>query len=262
MSGFGGGIENTGTGTLLVTGSLLRQNQAGVSGGGIDTGDSNVLTVLNSTFFGNSATTAGGGVNNRNQAGISFSTIAGNTANAGANLNTGLIALGQPATSTVKNSILASGNTTNCGGAGTLTDSGGNIATDNTCGTFTQVTVPALNLAALANNGGPTDTMALQTGSVAIDAAPNCTDVDAASVTQDQRGMSRPVDGNGSTTAECDVGAFEVQGARARHRRRPTRRRLRPTLPPTRRRTRPRASQGRRAPQRRRRPARARPRPP
>ena len=56
-------------------------------------------------------------------------------------------------------------------------------------------------LGALADNGGPTQTHALLTGSPAIDAAGDC--VADLSITTDQRGISRP-----QGTA-CDIGAFE-----------------------------------------------------
>ena len=48
----------------------------------------------------------------------------------------------------------------------------------------------------LADNGGPTMTMALQDGSLAIDGGLQCPDTD-------QRGMPR--------SPPCDLGAFEVQ---------------------------------------------------
>jgi hypothetical protein len=64
-------------------------------------------------------------------------------------------------------------------------------------------------LAALANNGGPTRTMALKPGSPAIDAGV------AAGATFDQRGMSRTYDdpgvGNAATSDGTDIGAFELQ---------------------------------------------------
>lgn len=71
-------------------------------------------------------------------------------------------------------------------------------------------------LAPLAFNGGPTRTHGLQEGSPAIDrgnsdAAPGSGF--PACPEHDQRGESRPADGDGSGTAECDIGAFEVANA-------------------------------------------------
>lgn len=60
-------------------------------------------------------------------------------------------------------------------------------------------------LGPLQNNGGPTQTQALQSGSPAIDAgAPaGCTNDTGAGLTTDQRGGPRPINGR------CDIGAFE-----------------------------------------------------
>ena len=59
-------------------------------------------------------------------------------------------------------------------------------------------------LGPLADNGGPTRTHALIAGSPAVDSGddPNCP-------ATDQRGFSRPADGDGDSTATCDMGAFE-----------------------------------------------------
>jgi hypothetical protein len=62
----------------------------------------------------------------------------------------------------------------------------------------------------LAPNGGPTLTHALVLGSSALDAGgPVCTDATREPLLTDQRGRSRPVDGNGDGLAACDIGAFE-----------------------------------------------------
>jgi hypothetical protein len=85
---------------------------------------------------------------------------------------------------------------------------GANLDTDGSCGTtnFTQVTSAQVNLGALAlNPPGTTATQALLPGSVAIDAAPDCTDVFLQPVTTDQRGVPRPDSGESA----CDIGAFE-----------------------------------------------------
>jgi hypothetical protein len=55
-------------------------------------------------------------------------------------------------------------------------------------------------LGALADNGGPTLTHALLTGSPAIDAGNG-----AACSTTDQRGITRP------QGAQCDIGSFEAE---------------------------------------------------
>jgi hypothetical protein len=64
-------------------------------------------------------------------------------------------------------------------------------------------------LAALADNGGPTQTMKLMTGSPAIDAGV------AAGATFDQRGMPRTVDdpgvANAATSDGTDIGAYEAE---------------------------------------------------
>jgi hypothetical protein len=68
-------------------------------------------------------------------------------------------------------------------------------------------------LAALANNGGPTATHALQAGSAAIDAGDtSCRDAVGTELETDQRGTGFPrrTNGDGLPGAFCDLGAFEV----------------------------------------------------
>jgi hypothetical protein len=94
-----------------------------------------------------------------------------------------------------------------------ITDLGYNISDDDSCG-FTVVeslnnTDPMLDPAGLSNNGGPTQTIALLSGSPAIDAIPlaSCTDQDGNQLTTDQRGFPRPDAGE----QVCDIGAYEFQ---------------------------------------------------
>ncbi|MCB0108002.1 MAG: hypothetical protein KDE53_18900 [Caldilineaceae bacterium] len=76
-----------------------------------------------------------------------------------------------------------------------------NLSDDDSCGaSFAQVDAAALNLGPLTNNGGPTATIALNAGSVAIDAGDN-----TRCPATDQRGVMRPVG------SHCDIGAFEFQ---------------------------------------------------
>jgi Ca2+-binding RTX toxin-like protein len=61
-------------------------------------------------------------------------------------------------------------------------------------------------LDSLADNGGPTHTHALLSGSPALDAAnPN------SSLASDQRGLPRPKDADGDAVFRADIGAFEYQ---------------------------------------------------
>ncbi len=140
------------------------------------------------------------------------STFAGNTASNGGGIFNNL------ATVRVTNTILAGSTGGNC--TNTIQDGGHNIEdgttygfTGTNCSTTTGSSFCNTNpqlAAGLANNGGPTQTIALLAGSPAIDhgdpsvcAAPPVNDVD-------QRGFPR------STPADpiCDIGAFEVQQAR------------------------------------------------
>ncbi|MBP7622659.1 MAG: hypothetical protein KA763_01720, partial [Xanthomonadales bacterium] len=59
-------------------------------------------------------------------------------------------------------------------------------------------------LGPLQDNGGPTLTRALLSSSPAIDVGQNST-----CATTDQRGVTRPADGDGNGSKICDLGAVE-----------------------------------------------------
>ncbi|MDH5511007.1 MAG: hypothetical protein OEZ32_11735, partial [Nitrospinota bacterium] len=188
---------------LTVTNSTISGNSATTgSVGGIHV--NNGGTITNSTISGNSAATWGGAINNRSAPlSITNSTIVGNSSGNGA-----LFAFLAGANITLNNSIIAGNTGGNCAFAGgAFISSGYNIDSDGLCNLVAGTDLPnnALitgSLGALANNGGATKTHALLAGSPAIDTG-SCVN------TTDQRGISRPRDGNADKLARCDMGAYE-----------------------------------------------------
>jgi CSLREA domain-containing protein len=110
--------------------------------------------------------------------------------------NPGAITSFFSATTTLKSTIVAGNAPPNC--SGTITDGSNDIS-------FPDATCLGANvdpkLAALADNGGPTRTQALNPGSPALDAVPAG---GAGCPATDQRGVSRP------QGPACDAGAFEL----------------------------------------------------
>ena len=135
---------------------------------------------------------------------ISSSTISGNSATIGGGISNG-------GTATLKNSIVANSSSGgNC--SGIITSQGHNLSSDATCN-FNNTgdlnnTDPMLG--PLQNNGGPTQTQALLSGSPAIDAGEplGCTDGKGHLLKTDQRGKPRP---DPEDTGGCDMGAYERQ---------------------------------------------------
>jgi CSLREA domain-containing protein len=202
----GGGVNCT---NAAISGSTFSGNVARFGGGIIDGGDG-LITVTNSTFSGNSGSgpdNAGGGIYVENSTlTVTNSTFSGDSAGAGGSIynNASIV--------TITNSVLAGSSGGNCAAVDeTITNGGYNISDDATCGFGTSTGAngktigdsvnPLLAPAGLQNNGGPTQTIALQAGSPAIAAVPlaQCT------VTTDQRGDPRPGVGYNA----CDVGAYE-----------------------------------------------------
>jgi hypothetical protein len=91
---------------------------------------------------------------------------------------------------------------------GTITNGGNNIDEGATCGwgsdSGSMSRIDPL-LGPLADNGGPTQTFALLTGSLAIDAGDDATCSAAPVNGLDQRGVTRPQE------SHCDIGAFELK---------------------------------------------------
>jgi hypothetical protein len=113
----------------------------------------------------------------------------------------------------MQNSIIANASGGgNCSGRLTA-DDGYNLSSDNTCNFNTQGDLNNTDplLGPLQNNGGPTQTQALLSGSPAIDAgnlAGGCQDNKGNLLTTDQRGQPRP---DKEDSGGCDIGAYERQ---------------------------------------------------
>lgn len=206
---------------VIIDRSLIADNTANV-GGGLHQEQDGSLTVVNSTLSGNQALTGGGGgyyqSSDQDNPPIETSFINSTIASNEASVSGGGIALGITETVMISNSIIASNtapinadlfNDSNSGfgigtsligdvGSSTIADNGGN----QLGGDGSPVIDPLLK--PLADNGGATETHALQSDSSAINSGNNaiCTASPVNGV--DQRGNGRP---QGTT---CDMGAFEL----------------------------------------------------
>ncbi|SMP69664.1 Dockerin type I repeat-containing protein [Neorhodopirellula lusitana] len=194
----GGGLWNSPAGTLDVLRSTVSNNSSGDGGGIFNQGTTGDITVTNSTIAGNTASVAGGGIASEGaNVTLTSVTIADNTAATGGGVSAGTSVV------TAINSLIADNHaTTSPDLDGTLTSNGNNLIGDTTGTTLigsdaSDVLDMDPLLAALADNGGPTQTIALLTGSPALDAGV------AAGLMTDQRGIARP------QGPAIDIGAFE-----------------------------------------------------
>ena len=154
--------------------------------------------LVNSTVSGNYAADGGGIHNAGGPLALRNSTIAFNRAANGGGLYAGGFL-------SIRNTIIANNtddgdnvpSSANCALFSTPLYTGVNIAGDNTCGTDPALLIADAKLGPLADNGGPTNTHALDATSPAIDLGGQCTE------TTDQRYVAR------NQGASCDVGAYE-----------------------------------------------------
>ena len=209
-----GGAVMDALGEVIVSGSTFGGNNATLDGGAILADN---VVVTESTFSGNSASSGTAILAAFGPISVTNSTFTGN--NGGDAAIEGFVGVtitnstfsdnssdgGEVQTLesvTVTNTIFARASATDtCSSMTTIADGGGNFSTDASCG-FTDATshetvdLASLNLGALTDNGGPTQTIALGFGSVAIDAA-------SCGTATDQRGAARPA-------TLCDSGAYEA----------------------------------------------------
>ena len=173
-------------------------NAGNAGGAAVAVGNTTFTTVANSTFSNNTSA-QGAGVNvSGYQLVLYNSTFNGNTSTFG---NVAALSFGGTR-AFIRNNIFARSNAYSCQAPGI---DASNRADDNSCGSATQVTAAQLNLGPLKQNGGPTKTIALLPGSVAINAGDVAICTSAEVGNRDQRGDARV---SGSDQA-CDVGAYE-----------------------------------------------------
>jgi hypothetical protein len=205
-AGAAGAIFNAETGSMVITKSTISNNEGNIRGGILSNGEAVItqstisenyyngiwndgnLTITNSTISGNGLN----GIDNEGQLSLEFVTIANN--DGGINSVSGTV--------TYKNTLFGPNTIKSCNmqqGGTNFFPQGVNMDTDGSC-KATTVYPNSLQLAPLADNGGPTKTQALPAGSPAIDAATGeC-------VLTDQRGIHRP------QGPSCDLGAYEYNG--------------------------------------------------
>ncbi len=239
--GEGGGLfvqtaspDSTGSNSVEVDGSTLSGNGSTEAGGAIYAESPTRLDLLNSTLSGNTAGGGGGAV----ALGLinpefhsQFSTIAGNSttlAGGAGGIQTDSDSDLVYIEGTILSGNLADGSAANCAEiAGTGADGtfaaqslGYSLESADTCGLDGAGDLVDTNpkLADLADNGGPTRTIALLPVSPALDLVPNSptdychyTEVPGGSpvtvdLSTDQRGEPRP-----TAAGLCDVGAWEGQ---------------------------------------------------
>ncbi len=236
----GGGISIRSGSTATLNNVAIQNNSAKSSGGGVYTDTS--ITITNSSITNNAVTSGTGGglylsgttstLENVTISGNSVSNSNNNAIGGGINLiapailnmnnvtvannlsqgQSAGIYIQNSATLNIGNTIIAGNNASNhvnddC--SGIMNSLGHNLIQITTgCtinGTTTgNITDSAPELAPLGDYGGSTLTHALSFNSPALDAADNATCESA-----DQRGTSRPQDGDNDSTATCDIGAYE-----------------------------------------------------
>ena len=220
-------------GSLVISGSQFYDNRASNSGGAIYI-QGGSLTVTNSAFYNNRASNSGGAIyiTGGAAAAITNTTISGNKAEIYAK-GTGIHMVNSASslalkhvtiinnssdtqstvyglrvdegTITIENSLFSGNENQDCSGSGNVSSatSSGNLIADGSCADAVLLS-GSPDIRALSVDGVHT----LQSSSAAIDAVA-C----LAGITDDQMGNTRPQDGDGDGSSECDIGAYEAPPA-------------------------------------------------
>ena len=231
----GGGIYSGDGATLNLIDSSVSNNQAAWSGGGVYSFFNTTTTIVRSSISGNTSNDVGGGIRALGDFTITDSTISGNTATgwhggaifqtdgdititnstianniapdwAPSTLFIGQFGGGFVPSLTLTNTIITGNHWYACekfasGTVGNVVSGGHNIVQDDSCNpTASDIITANAQIGPLADNGGPTWTHALLTGSPAIDGG-----LDTACSATDQRGVARP------QGPHCDIGSYEAE---------------------------------------------------
>ncbi|MEE4273915.1 MAG: right-handed parallel beta-helix repeat-containing protein [Thermoanaerobaculales bacterium] len=227
----GGGVACR-EGSMLINESTIRGNSCSDGGGGVSALDG-ILLIMNSTIKHNQSDGGSALHSNLSTTSVLNSTITDNVTytpgeTAGVLASGGTVSidsctlsnswddsvgvnLGNPGAITIRNTIISG--TCASGAYAHIATDGGNIeGPGDTCGFVSPgdyYSVPVF-LTPPGDYGGPTETMIPigVTAQLAVDniwADPNC-------LAKDQRGVSRPVDGDGDGLASCDSGSAERMG--------------------------------------------------
>jgi hypothetical protein len=202
-SGGAGGLYHQ-VGPLLLRDSTFAGNRSDLHAAGLFVGSGSSARVVSCTFADNAVPEVGAAIfSGASPVDIESSTFFGNSADYGP-----AIFQGEEAVISLQSTILANNTTPTEYSAlschATLVDRGGNLqwpkqkpggGDDLPCAEGIEFVDPGL--LPLADNGGPTPTMAIPAGSPAVDFADDCPEFD-------QRGLPR--------SGACDCGAFEFQG--------------------------------------------------
>jgi hypothetical protein len=232
----GGAISNVGI--LEITGSTFLENSATINGGAIYNGyawqnedNPGSAQITNCTFSQNSCVASeqhcsGGAIHNTLASlFMTHATLIANEARGeseeilglgGAIRSIGPVGAEQPLTTLMN--VLMTDNSANVGPdcQGLFGALGKNIVGNaeqcelarESGEDMTGIDASTLLIQALGDYGGATQTYSMCPSSIAVDSVPSDS-CDPASI--DQRGITRPLDGNSDGEAQCDIGAYELE---------------------------------------------------
>ncbi len=223
-SQMGGAIYNQSPYLRITRSAFLGNTSLNGSGGALVVDRGGSAKVANSTFNGNSAPNGDGGgvLVIQTQGGGPQTTFTGlnltfsaNEASASGHGGGIFNSPGQKAS--LGNTLLDGSSTGNCGGA--IQSLGHNLDSGTTCGFSAagDISSGIANLDTPGFNGGPLSSLLTQkllVGSAAIDAGDPTICSKAPVNDEDQRGKSRPKDGDGNGSSICDIGSFEKDTAK------------------------------------------------